>query len=206
MSCPNGASPDDYAQLYGHLPSHFQPHDFVQRSARSNWRTTIQQALPVSELPHGLELRRGLHNQPPRFDFGWKLSAEELVSLAQRHGLTYGSTGIGGTIDTARLSVLLNQLLEKEGIYTSYVRIDMILSDGATPTYSVTLADNYRSGNWKPAANSLDGLKRFLGVDAGRELGWYLDQKWCNWQWKNAEDIVVAEERNYGRRSTEQRR
>lgn len=148
----------------------------------------MQQALPALYLPAGLELREGSHYQPPRFDFGWKLTAEEISSISQKHAVS--ARDLVGS-DPARLPAQtnLNQLLKSTHTDAPSIRIDTIFAGDETPSICITLADNYRAGNARPSSQAIDAVKEFLGLAEAREPGWYLDSRWSHWQWKSSDGI-----------------
>ncbi|TEB30552.1 hypothetical protein FA13DRAFT_1733417 [Coprinellus micaceus] len=198
MSSPT-ENAQDFAKLYGHFPPVYRPHDFAERGARSKWRTAMQKSLPALYLPAGLELREGSHYQPPRFDFGWKLTTEEVTSICQQQGLR-AADFVGS--DPARLpaQTTLNNNLKLSHPDAPSIRIDTILAGEATPSICITLTDNHRAGNARPFTRSIQAVKGFLGLEEAREPGWYLDSRWSHWQWQSSDGFKLT---NSGRTSQE---
>ena len=151
----------------------------------------MQQALPALYLPAGLELREGNHYQPPRFDFGWKLTTEEVASICQQHGLR-AADFVGS--DPARLpaQTALNSSLKSTHPEAPSIRIDTILVGEAAPGICITLTDNHRAGNARPLSRSIDAVRGFLGLGEAREPGWYLDSRWSHWQWQSSDGFKLT--------------
>ena len=96
------------------------------------WRANMLQileTLPASLLPSNLSLHTpGAHYQPPRFNFGFILSRDELLAIAEAKGFLPSPSSVGrDALDTIAMSVLLIRILASSGYnLSSYVRIDAL--------------------------------------------------------------------------------
>ncbi|EFI26554.1 hypothetical protein CC1G_15767 [Coprinopsis cinerea okayama7 len=82
------------------------------------------------------------------------------------------------------------------GLGTSAIRVEYVLSKYETTIPCIVITNSYQSGNKKPEKEHIDKLRDYFGFGRkeegkiepydGPDPLWWLDSRWCHWQWYNS--------------------
>ncbi|KIM35022.1 hypothetical protein M413DRAFT_449938 [Hebeloma cylindrosporum] len=171
---------------YEHLPENYQPPQDGSAGFR-NGKDALIAELPTPNLPKGLIPKRGLHVQPPCFQYGWTLSHRQLFETATRSGFAAFKTrnlppgtepGLDRFAGHATQEILVKRVRDELGISSCTPKFVFVHSK---ELFCIALTSNYKRGNITPPEADVEAIRNFLGLE--EPAAWFLDAH-ISYQWE----------------------
>ncbi|KAF5339195.1 hypothetical protein D9611_011227 [Ephemerocybe angulata] len=173
---------EEFMAYYGHLPDDFLPWTLLQPAKR-------------------LQLRKGHNFQPPRFLFGWAMSARDFFDIAQRCNFLPPDTPVDlepECLKWKKITLPLNAVLWKQfpeimDSLPGYVLVHPVVTENRGYKQCIALADSYVTGNRKPSHDDVNTLKEFFGIGEGstqvladNQAKWWIEYGQCTWTYMDS--------------------